>query len=252
MANLVLLDELQSALTAKDSLLEYSLSNLASIRASSFFPTVHANDAEETERAPSAVADEFEATSIQDCESFYFSSSFGYVICKVLEESKREDETPTLGLNDALHGFEASSYINRLKPRIPDAYFEELPVSGMLSRQYRKLETLKMLTKLLDLMVLQSKNKTHKWLYQKLDPKHVANIKEKYQQMTAETREDVNKWKSRLEKDFTSTMLTKVFGNACGPDLENLVGRQFAESRMTEWRESALDSLDGLLKVKVP
>lgn len=134
---------------------------------------------------------------------------------------------------------------------LADYIQQALPEEEWLSFLFLELEFLKFLARLLDLALAASRNKSHV-LFQKVKSEQVKNARAEIDAEVTRIRQFATGWVKNLEKDSKKSMMAALYDNERGRALESIVGRQFAESCIARWRDSAMDSVNGLLKIKVP
>ncbi|KAF2098508.1 hypothetical protein NA57DRAFT_56172 [Rhizodiscina lignyota] len=135
---------------------------------------------------------------------------------------------------------------------LPDASeYVTLPDEYLLESLIQVLEIQKFSHKFLDAAIMQSKNKNH-LLYRKVPVERAEKIKLLIKTRAEGLRRFVQGWKDYLVRNEREVFSDRIFKDKIGMELKKLIGKNSIEGHILVFRNSALDSLDGLLKIKVP
>jgi hypothetical protein len=134
----------------------------------------------------------------------------------------------------------------------PSVEYLDRQLTGLeIAALLQLLESLKFCHKFLDLMAVQSKNKAHVY-FQKVTLKDIERVKTAIRSKSEVTRQYIKLCKEHLVKNGRHIFWDRVFEGAIGAELKKLIGHNAVEEHIPTFRNSALDMLDGLLKIKVP
>jgi hypothetical protein len=122
-----------------------------------------------------------------------------------------------------------------------------LPQSDILQDMFLRLEVLKVCDKFCDVALTASKQKGHA-MYGKLPAEVIQKIKATGLETAKAIRNHAKEWKKMLEKEGKAGVLDLV---KAGPTGDDVYGVLEGWATTVEIVESALDALDGLIKVKV-
>lgn len=126
-----------------------------------------------------------------------------------------------------------------------------LPIALVLSDTIELLEVLKFSYRFLDMATTQSRNKSHAF-YRNVSSDDVDRIKGLIKNRAELIFEFVRNWRDNILRNEQTILWDRHFEGSIGAVLKELINHKELRKVIPNFRNSAVDSLDGILKIKVP